>query len=127
MRLPHVFLFAFVFAFVFVLTTCGQASKQAGPAIVNCAGANRAEIEKLLTTWSTMPADDWATITGQAVAVGVTIGGCAFAELVLRRKLPGDIMARSTAPELNEGRAAFEDFRSRHAAGATFRTIRGDL
>jgi hypothetical protein len=65
---------------------------------------------------------DWSCVEGRAIAAGLTIGGCAFLEVVTAAdKAP----AAAALAEPRPGRQAFESYRASVAGGAAFRTASG--
>lgn len=72
---------------------------------------------------------DWKCVEADAIGKGLTLGGCAFAELVAVAASAftsaGDRLS-ATTPIL-PGRAELADFHARVAPGVTYHTATGDL
>lgn len=123
----------------------GAAATAAGHAVVNCTGqaigttpaldlatliAIASQAQEVKTACTSGGRFDWSCAESAAIAKGVTIGGCALAQL-LATPPPTEkpaIASTAVAPaQPDPGRAAFEDFRARVAGGALFHTAAGDL
>ena len=93
-----------------------------GGAVIDCLGANRSQIDSILTELSpllTTGRPDWSAIYQRAKGAGRDIGGCVIAELVQ------NYLGGTRAPEAAEGwnaHEALEKFRREEAGGATFKT-----
>lgn len=107
---------------------CG-APKAAGHAVIDCLAADRAKISALILDLATKNKPDgtrdWAAIESEAIAAGIEIGGCALAEFVESYLTPSQGV-KAPADGL-AARQTLEDFRARHAGGATFKTKSGAL
>ena len=119
-------------------TAIGLASctgvKKAEAALIDCTGGSAggivAQVAATADQWLKLKADggcrdattglDWSCMKSKAIAAGEQLGGCVLATVFAS----GD---RSTLARSEVGKATFEDFRARFAAGATFRTAHGDL
>lgn len=123
----------------------GAAATAAGHAVVNCTGqaigttpaldlatliAVASQAQEIKTACTSGGRFDWSCAESAAIAKGVTVGGCALAQLFAGPPA-GDkpaIASTAVAPtQPDPGRAAFEDFRARVAGGALFHTAAGDL
>lgn len=82
-----------------------------------------AEMAKFLVGGS----PDWTHVEALAVIGGIQVGGCALAQVVddwiTKKSLhDGDAVAQTRL-----ARSTLEDYRTKHAGGASFRTAHGDL
>ncbi|HEX3763178.1 MAG TPA: hypothetical protein VHW23_31005 [Kofleriaceae bacterium] len=109
-------------------TGCGPA-KTAGNAVVDCLAADRTKIDALIADFETKTRSDgtrdWGAIEADALSAGVTIGGCALAELVETILQPAARAA--TSSDGAAARQTFEHFRSTEAGNATYKTRLGTL
>lgn len=119
-----------VASIVFGGLACTAAQRTAtGHAVVDCTAANAAAIGSTAAAMRAEKPDgcavagvtDWSCVEGRAIAAGLTIGGCAFLEVVTADKAPA--AAAPTGPR--PGRAAFESYRASVTGGAAFRTADG--
>lgn len=106
----------------------GKPWDHATNAVIDCTRQDQGQITSLiaeLLPLAYLERPNWQSIGDKAVAAGVSIGGCALAELVDlylgNRKITQSDEATWCAYQ------TLEDFRARVAGGATFRTARGDL
>lgn len=99
----------------------------AAAAIVDCVRVDQGQVNAVLREMMPLvygASPNWKAVEERAIAAGVTIGGCALAELVQL------YLGGRKAPQQADGWAAhdtLEHFRKSIAGGATFRTERGDL
>ncbi len=122
-------------------TAVADAGKAAGHALIDCTAANGVAIGATLANMKAPKADggcldpatpskpaatDWICVRGKAVGDGLTIGGCAFLELVSAEPAARVASATGEPPPERPGRAAFESYRASVAGGAAFRTAAGD-
>lgn len=101
-------------------------------AIVDCTKANEGELKATADAlWDALAhGASWSVVEDKAIGAGVTIGGCALALTVQRYGDQGaqSFTGQSVATGAREdAHRALEDFRAKHAGGATFRTAGGDL
>lgn len=113
-----------------LLYSCGPA-EHAGRVVIDCARQDQARIDALLARFGGLligQAPDWAAIGSEALAAGAEIGGCALATFVREHEVPATGRTAPDAEVVQSGRATLEDFRSRHANNAVFRTAKfGDI
>lgn len=110
-------------------------AQNAGRAVVDCIATDRTRIDALIVSFAPLLVGEqpnWSSIEQQAIAAGETIGGCALAEVVQQFLAPpaSAVLPTRAAPNAESGlaaRAALEDFRTKHAAGATFHSRLGNL
>jgi len=69
----------------------------------------------------------WNEIEVLAVNDGLTIGGCAFAQVVNEWITKKSLSTGSAIAEVHDAKETFEKYRSTYAGGATFKTVSGDL
>ena len=126
---PAVLIVLIVIGLAGAQTACTAAQRTATPpAIVDCTAANGAAIGEVAISMRgtcALPNNvvDWGCVTSKAIVAGLQIGGCAFLEVLTPSVPDTSVAARSPTDEA--GIAAFEDYRARHAGGATFRTAIG--
>lgn len=109
------------------LASCGWWHTKPATAVIDCVSADQAQIAGLageLAPLVTGSSVDWSAIYERAKDAGKVIGGCVLSELV--QDYLGGKKAIST-DESWAARDALERFRTEEAAGATFRTSKGDL
>lgn len=115
---------------VAVAIACTAAQRtETGHAVVDCTAASAAAIGSTAAAMRAEKPDgcavaavtDWSCVEGRAISAGLTIGGCAFLEVVTADKAP----AAAAPTEPRPGRAAFESYRASVAGGAAFRTAGG--
>lgn len=121
-----------IFIAVTALISCGPAAPviaAGGAIIVDCISQDRDQIVALgAALWNAvMHGASWSEVEKQAIANGETIGGCALAETVQKYLAPPPGRAAPDPDSGRAARAALEDFRGKHARGATFKTPAGDL
>jgi hypothetical protein len=121
-----------VLVLAFSAPACGPAAPiiaTGGQIVVDCVSQNRDQIEALVGAfWNAITnGASWSTVEQQAIANGETLGGCAFAEVVQKFLAPPPGRAAPPAAEGQAARRALEDFRTKHARGATFHTPAGNL
>lgn len=123
--------FAAIIAGVYItVSACGGRPIPIAHTVIDCINENHDAKDKLEA--ELMPLivgvkPDWSAVGDKALDAGVKVGGCVLAELVQRYLAPP---AGRMAPAVDEGHAArdaLEQFRAKHASGATFRTAAGDL
>lgn len=101
-----------------------------GSALIDCAAADHARIDALIADLGTKRrpdgSRDWAAIEAGAIAAGVTIGGCALAELVDPAPAASSgLVARVQVAGDDDGRAALEHARARWGGDVQWRTSAG--
>jgi hypothetical protein len=115
-----------VIALCLVASSCSWFYSHGEPVIVDCVVENQ---DQLATLYQKLKADvpDWGKVKSDAIAAIPTYGhklaGCVIAQLVQQ------YMTTDKAPPADgtSARDVLEDFRAKHAGGATFRTAGGDL
>ncbi len=109
------------------VVACHPTATNGGSEVIDCTKADLPQIEALLASLAPLlqgDSPDWVAIEDKAIAAGKVIGGCAIAELV-QQYLGGKQAVPAKAGW--GARDALEDFRLKHAGGATFHTAAGDL
>lgn len=95
--------------------------------VVDCVNANRPAIDGLIDSF--WPKDGgspvWSKIESQAIDAGVAIGGCALMEFAQKYLTPAP--GNRAPADGAKVRALAEDYRAKHANGATFDTPLGKL
>ena len=137
-----------VLALVMLVASCGAVTGAAGhaakPGIINCTAEDLGttpalNLETLVAIANTIAAErascmtpgglDWKCVERDAIAKGLTLGGCMLAEMVAAAanavKSSGSGLVADPAPP--PGRAELERFRAQVAGGATYHTASGDL
>ena len=100
-----------------------------GAVVVDCLVQDQGKLVELVgSLWSVFAGGGtWSDVEAQAIAAGKDLGGCALAEVVEEYLAPPRGRAAPPAESGRAARAALEDFRSRVAGGATFKTASGNL
>jgi len=122
------------------LSSCGGATPTGGTiltSIVDCVeqgGDPLSQIEALAAKMNEIAkgsdANKWTEIELLAVDQGLTIGGCAFAEVFdswIGASATTLVASSVSAVDPSGAKAAFESYRTNYAGGATFRTKSGDV
>jgi hypothetical protein len=108
---------------------CG-AAQHGSDTVISCIEQNAGSIAaSVADTWARCRppggAIDWACVENHAITDGKLIGGCALADIVQEYLTPP--AGRAAPVDGLAARGALEDFRSKHAGGATYRTAKGDI
>lgn len=109
------------------LISCA-APKHADRPTIDCTAADQGKLATLLSALTqALAGGGWLAVEQQAIAAGVTYGGCALADMVQGYLSPE---AGRAAPSLTDGHIArdtLERFRAERANGAVFHLLEGDL
>lgn len=106
---------------------CGAAAN-IPRAVIDCTVSNRPQIEALILEFRQIlvgESPNWQAVLDKAIAAGVSIGGCALAELAQTSKTAPQAMFYE--PGTRSAQSVLEDYRSKHAGGSTFRTPKGEI
>jgi len=131
---------ASVAAMIFVVTACSDCAGTTPTggtvitSVVNCAAPGgdleaRIKDEALRMAAIAFGPDlnKWSEIETLAVNDGLTVGGCAFSQIVNDWITKKSLATASATSEINEAKSVFENYRARYAGGATFHQDSGDM
>ena len=71
--------------------------------------------------------DKWNKAEVVAINDGLTIGGCALAQVVNDWITKKSLSTTSAVAEVHDAKTMFESYRTKYAGGATFKTKKGDM
>ena len=123
-------LFALILIVPIIVPTAscsGTINSRPGQAVIDCLGADQAQLINLATELRPLmfgDKPDWSGLYNKAKQNGKLLGGCVLSELVQ------DYLSAKTATPVDStwaARGVLEQFRTEVAGGATFHTKAGDL
>jgi len=100
-----------------------------GAVVIDCLQQDQAKLVEIVgSLWAVFSGGgSWTDVEAQAIAAGKSLGGCALVEVVQKYLAPPRGRAAPPADQGQAARAALEDFRTKQAGGATFKTAAGML